>query len=106
MTRTREVIHNGTLCSAEDAVDTKPCYNEACCTTNSGKECRLPFKYDGATYYECIEDCEENDGKGWCATEVDNNTNAMEWERCKHYCDLSGGRDMAYTIVDPDFKRE
>ena len=88
--RKRTVIQGGSQCRPEDASETKPCYNEPCCTTNKGKECRFPFKYDGATYFECIKDCEEDDGNGRCATEVDNNTNVMEWERCNRNCNLSG----------------
>lgn len=93
MSRTREVIqegrHNGTLCKSEDGIDTRPCYNGPCCTTDTGKDCMFPFNYDGATYDKCIEDCEEDDGDGWCPTELDSNGNAKEWDRCRHNCYLS-----------------
>ena len=101
MTRTREFIkeamYNGTVCKPEDGSDTKPCYNGPCCTTNSGENCVFPFTYDGITYDKCIEDCEENDDEGWCATEVDSNGIAKVWDRCRHNCYLSSESGFAFA---------
>ena len=54
--------------------------------------CVFPFKYGKATHNECIwgEGSDQRDGDAWCPREVDNDSNAKDWYRCKSDCKIAG----------------
>ena len=58
------------------------------CTAN-GKECVFPFKYKGITYNTCTK-VESDNGKAWCALELDSKGSGEviigKWADCDSVC--------------------
>lgn len=63
------------------------CLRQCDCKTDTGKHCIFPFKYEGETYNKCTDKYSEN-GKVWCATEVDEDGEVVRntWEDCEEGC--------------------
>merc|ERR1712083_1161937 len=55
--------------------------------TAGGQRCIFPFNYEGQSYSSCTDKGSEN-GKPWCALEVDSNDNVVsgKWEDCDSTC--------------------
>jgi len=62
--------------------------------------CVFPFKYKGRTYTECTTADSEN-GKAWCAVEVDSNRVAVtgRWGDClEHQCSINGTKCDTFNL--------
>ena len=84
-------------------INAAPFISTECFAGNNGTPCALPFRYNGTLYHTCTEagyaGYDENAGKHWCATKVDEKDNFVElddksdWDWCYEHdsCDSKRG---------------
>ena len=65
---------------------------------NKGKECILPFIYNGKKYDHCIISKNGNNNKRWCSTMVDKGQHHVgdqgHWGYCSPSCPITPKRGM------------
>ena len=56
------------------------------CLTINGKQCSLPFRFNGISYDACAP---HMNGEAWCSIHTDENSNHINGQDTWEYCDPS-----------------